>query len=533
MAAKKHLTQKNFYPILFALYPVLFLMSANLGEIPVRESWRAIFVVILISLLLWALLGLILRNTQKAALITTFLIIAFFSYGHLYNYLGQDNILNGTLRRHRYLIPFFVGIILLSSWWVTKKSRNFTSITSVFNTIGLVLLVFPLYQITSFEIRSISEGLFRQGNSEEINTSTFSSINIKPDIYYIILDAYGREDALLEQYHYDNSPFLNELRDMGFFVADCSSSNYERTQLSLSSSLNMDYIEKLGGNDLIKDFEGNLKLEKIKRLIVDNETRRILEANHYTTVAFQTGFNWTQWENADYYFSYTNEIESDWFTQIFSSFNVFESLLLETSAGQLVYDLLNAAYQNNNERNQAEFKDETRQIIRYNNVKYTLDKLEEIPSSIRSPKFVFVHLLSPHQPFVFDPEGEFISDVTIQKSVEPGYFYQIAFLNKRLLTIVEKIINTSDSPPIIIIQGDHGPPETKYTPLRLQILNAYYLPDGGDEDLYASITPVNSFRVIFDHYFGTQYGLLEDVSRNSTEGETLNLTIVPNTCEAK
>jgi hypothetical protein len=403
----------------------------------------------------------------------------------------------------------------------------------MFNIIGLVLLVFPLYQITSFEIRSISEGAFRQENSEEFSTTTFSSANARPDIYYIVLDAYGREDTLLEQYDYDNSSFLNELRDIGFFVADCSSSNYERTQLSLSSALNMDYIDKLGGNDLIKDFEGNLKLEKIKRLIVDNETRRILEANHYTTVAFQTGFNWTQWEDADYYFSYSNEVEEDWLFQAFSSFNVFESLLLETSAGQLIYDFLNAVYLNNNERNQTEFKDETRQIIRYNNVKYTLDKLEEIPSAIRSPKFVFVHLLSPHQPFVFDPDGNFISDVTIQKSVEPGYLNQISFLNKRILEIVREIIKASDTPPIIIIQGDHGPPETKYTPLRLSILNAYYLPDDGSKNLYHSITPVNSFRLIFDHYFGTQHGLLEDVSRNSTEGETLNLTIVPNTCKAK
>ena len=40
--------------------------------------------------------------------------------------------------------------------------------------------------------------------------------------------------------------------------------------------------------------------------------------------------------------------------------------------------------------------------------------------------------------------------------------------------------------------------------------NAYYLPNKGSDMLYKSITPVNTFRVIFNHYFKTRYELLED-----------------------
>ena len=43
------------------------------------------------------------------------------------------------------------------------------------------------------------------------------------------------------------------------------------------------------------------------------------------------------------------------------------------------------------------------------------------------------------------------------------------------------------------------------------ILNAYYLP-GYDGDLYATISPVNSFRLVFNSYFGGEYDMLEDVS---------------------
>ena len=45
---------------------------------------------------------------------------------------------------------------------------------------------------------------------------------------------------------------------------------------------------------------------------------------------------------------------------------------------------------------------------------------------------------------------------------------------------------------------------------RASILNAYYMPQGKTDLLYPAITPVNSFRVIFNTYFGTNYRLLPD-----------------------
>jgi len=47
---------------------------------------------------------------------------------------------------------------------------------------------------------------------------------------------------------------------------------------------------------------------------------------------------------------------------------------------------------------------------------------------------------------------------------------------------------------------------------RMAILNAYYLPEPLTEGPYASETPVNTFRMILDGYFGGRFGRLEDVS---------------------
>src|SRR3970282_1068515 len=75
-----------------------------------------------------------------------------------------------------------------------------------------------------------------------------------PDIYYIILDGYARDDILRKFYQLDNRDFLDRLGELGFYVAGCAQSNYAQTQLSLASSLNFAYLDSLGddfhaGND--------------------------------------------------------------------------------------------------------------------------------------------------------------------------------------------------------------------------------------------------------------------------------------------
>jgi hypothetical protein len=95
---------------------------------------------------------------------------------------------------------------------------------------------------------------------------------------------------------------------------------------------------------------------------------------------------------------------------------------------------------------------------------------------------------------------------------------------------VESIIKNSSIPPIIIIQGDHGPSHFDET-TRMGILNAYYFPEA-QPALHPSITPVNSFRVLFNTYFGTEFNLLKDTSYYSEYPYAYQFDIVPNPCPA-
>ena len=165
--------------------------------------------------------------------------------------------------------------------------------------------------------------------------------------------------------------------------------------------------------------------------------------------------------------------------------------------------------------------------IHRNKILFSFEKLKEVPD-IELPTFTFAHIIAPHPPFVFDRDGnlppqnkEFSLGLDLTQDISTNrkqYIDQLIYINQEALKTIKSIIKKSDNPPIIILQADHGFPETftkdqdKKLETRMSILNADYFPEYDYDQLYNSITPINSFRLIFDHYFGTNYGFLEDKS---------------------
>jgi hypothetical protein len=159
-------------------------------------------------------------------------------------------------------------------------------------------------------------------------------------------------------------------------------------------------------------------------------------------------------------------------------------------------------------------------------IRYQFDQLGNMPE-IKGPIFVFAHLYVPHVPYVFDRDGSFVSEKVRGKRTEiENYINQLIYTNTMAEEMVAKILSRSRRPPIIILQGDEGPFPPRFdiehysfdwrtaTPEELRhksgVLNAYYLPGVADNHLYKSITPVNSFRTIFNLYFGGHFPLLPD-----------------------
>jgi len=306
-------------------------------------------------------------------------------------------------------------------------------------------------------------------------------------------------------------------------VAEKSRSNYAQTTLSLASSLNMDYL------DFVSDEVGSQSTDDLPlaRLIRWNEVRRLLRERGYQTIAFSTGNRVTELENADLVLRSSK-----------SHVSMFERLVMDTTGLVLYHDLAEQfdwpaarfGYQEQRER-----------------ITFTLDALGKVAAE-SGPKFVFAHLITPHPPFVFGPNGEQVNQRYMYTFMEgmgkfpgtpddyiAGYKAQLSYINLAVQEVISAILASSEAPPIIILQGDHGPasrldwdaPGSDALRERMAILNAYYLPGVSHDRMHSTLTPVNSFRIVFNQYFDAEYSLLPDKSYFSTLEQPYHFIPVP------
>jgi hypothetical protein len=151
------------------------------------------------------------------------------------------------------------------------------------------------------------------------------------------------------------------------------------------------------------------------------------------------------------------------------------------------------------------------------------------------PKFVFAHILAPHAPFLFDEDGNPVRFYrTGLEQTKANYIDQLILINSKIEEMVREILAESEVDPIIILQGDTGPPygfepqtaqeepSDEIYQQNMRILNAYYLPNFGVDGPYKGITPVNTFRLIFNFYFDTAFPLLDDQGYFSTGDDPYN-----------
>lgn len=384
------------------------------------------------------------------------------------------------------------------------------------NLVSTVLLTMPLVSIGIKLVNSSTNWVPNTASRTVPANSVDLDNSAKPDIYYIILDGYARSDTMKSIVEYDNHEFISFLEGHNFYIADESSANHNWTALSIASSLNMDYAHQLG-LDLVYGNYPAVFVDPIRH----SNVRAQLESLGYQMVAFRSGYIPTEIIDADYYFSPDPVVPDELVRPI--SLNAFEGTFLRTTAGLIVWDWLGPEA-----RNWVGFRtdqpfDELRNIILYQ-----IEQLHAIPE-IDEPTFTFVHIVSPHSPYLFGPNGEHLDpegSFTLLDSVSQSgstskelYAGQAQYISNQITDAIAVIIRESGIPPIIILQSDHGPclnaiscqdEDGDGLIQRFAILNAYHLPAGCENFLYPQISPVNSFRLILNCYFEMDYPLLED-----------------------
>jgi hypothetical protein len=499
-----------FHSILLAIYPVVMLYANNVKEVSADVLLRPLLIALGISVLLLLLVRLVLRDWQRAGFLISLTMLLFFTYGHIYE-LKKTIVLLTDFWRHRYLLPLFL-IALIAGVIVVLRTHKNPQLTQILNLVCIILFIYPLVQITGHSLSASKNDRQASQSPLPVRELLHTPDQPLPSVYVILVDGYMRSDALQRDLDYDNSAFVARLEDLGFYVARCSRSNHETTYDSLVTALNMDYIDQLE-----TEIEQNHLNMEVAALIKYSKVRQSLKSIGYRTVAFDSEYDWSRISDADVFLGPNRE------SFIIQSINPFEAMLVKSTALRVLTD--NAIRQSQLALAQANSP--------YNGhidlQRYILNHLSDVASD-PSPKFVFAHIIIPHWPYVFLPDGNIRDDPfdnqteRTNQEIYQGYTDSVGFLDNRLPAIFEQIITRSTTPPIIVLFGDHGLDHDN----RLQNLTAIYLP-GGPGDLYPSITPVNYFRIIFNDVFNAGYDILPDLSYKNIGGDRGNMQIYPET----
>jgi hypothetical protein len=319
------------------------------------------------------------------------------------------------------------------------------------------------------------------------------------------LDAHTSIRTMQEEFNYDASGFQQELEDLGFYVAECAQSNYPITNLSITST-----------------FYANYHQEPTLYPVYSSLTIETLRSQGYRVITFENRSNGHFDIGEDMRVSRNQTLLS---VDLTGGLSEFEVMLWKTSFARIGYDMPQLIPAFN-----VESLHEWEYYEHYQQTYFMLDELKRLPET-EGPKFVFAHFLVPHPPFIFAPDGEF----AWAEGQAQGYVSNAKFIDSQIVSVVAEIIRKSKTPPVIILMGDHGAtgiPKLETREWRMSILNAYYVSDQAKKDLYETITPVNTFRVIFNNYFGTNYPLLEDKSYHASNMRKFTPeNIVPNKCQ--
>ncbi len=490
------------HPLLFAAFPILFLFSHNIGQLYFNDVFTYLLITTGVAAFAWIILGLFIKNMERSGIIVSLFLLLFFSYGQFRTFL------DATWKIFVFSI-LWVELFSIGCYLVIKKiKKSSREITVILNVVSSALVVFCMVTIITYHFTGTGKNIVEPGHIKDDSGEKAQQKN-RPDIYFIILDAYGREDILHEICGFDNSAFTGYLRKKKFYIADRAVSNYCQTGLSLGSCLDMDYLD-----EFVKQIgEYSTSNQPLKNIIEKSRTISYLKKKGYKIISFASGRPETELKWADQYLKKGKPIDP--------FLNILENITP-------IPDIKKIFIPNN------------KYDVHRETILYALNNLGKVASHGREPRFVFAHIEAPHPPFVFgqagaplnlearfnDHDGDWLirrGRFTREEYIK-RYIDQLIFINSRIKITIDEILANSSQPPIVFLAGDHGPrvemnwddPEKTNAKEAMSILLACFLPNGGEARLYPGISLVNCFRVILSHYFNLDLALLPDKCYLST-----------------
>jgi hypothetical protein len=477
----------RLYPFLLAFVPILYFAANNPDQFEFRKLALMLWLAVAGCALVYALAALAFERSTGALppFVTLLAVIAFFAYPMLARKLSGD----APRPPHAILIPACLAVCVVLVWWIRGRRR-------LLEGLGRYLTLMAAFLVVWSGVR-IGVGWYR--GQTAIDQSALARELARPiegpaspsqpwhNIYLLVLDEYANSAVLRERFGYDNRPFEDSLRALGFYIPRVVRSNYLHTVLSLPSMLNSAHLD---GLEL--ELGAHARHPRVPNyLLQQTRVARYLKDRGYEYVFFPS----------DWFHSTSASPRAD---SVFHAFHGFDFMRAMTQ-GELertVRGITVLSYFDRTHHYEAE------------HVRRTLEGIAALAGTGGRPRFVFAHVLKPHEPYVFKHDCE-VQPRQPEDDYAGLYIEQLQCVNRLLLTTVRRIQAESSVPPVILLQGDHGsqalhafaypnpedvPPQAARE--RFGAFGAYYLPGDGAEAFGDTVTVVNVLGNVLRHYFG-------------------------------
>ena len=478
-------------PILSGIVPTLYHYSNNVKNLVLTNLYQMLALNILWAILVYFLLLVLYRFEARKASIAAFLFLVYFNvYGLVYRYLLDADIIR---IKHYTFLPLVLMLAIYSMFGVTQLKNSI--LLAAWRNLILMISALVLINSTSIALAETK----RWWSSRSVVVATLQEeISLKqnrPDIYYIVLDEFAGFQAMRDYWNYEEvDDFVRFLTDRGFFIAEASHGASKSTLHETTSRLNYQTYSLDMDTQIVFNHRAN------------NRVMRYLKAQGYTTVVFdemKLGVPAAKPIEADYLYVYGDP-------SILQESTITDRLYLD-EFGQLILgntmlSVIPRSYYNRNAVTDPH----------YTMIRYTVEHVAD--PAIPSPKFVYVHLLLPHPPFMFTRDGDIEFDhFTDWNYYLDNYIYSIKVAQE----MINNILLEADSanPPVIILQSDHGARmesnvESIFLPnypeeYKTLIMNAFYIPGYDYSTLSQNLDPVNTFPIVFNYLFDTNIPLVK------------------------
>lgn len=497
------LARVPLHPLLLAAWPVLRLYGDNVNEFVISEVLLPMAAALGLAVAVLALLTLVWRDPRRAAIVATALVVPLLTFGLVATAVAPlwppDPMWphEPSVRAYGLALAVWAVVLTMAAYMATKLRRRLSAVTEALNLVAIALVIVAIIPVATHEVATRSHETF---TSEGAGNAT---VELAPqegrparDIYHIVLDRYGSKDALALGRGIDNSDYLESLRERGFQVVDESYANFGRTLPSLASTFSMSLLDDVA-EQMGPDSPNWSPLVELVKASPAGSTLQDL-GYHYIHVG-----SW-----------YPQTATSDTADQIERPVHLIDlnSVLLDQSAVTGLTVIADVFIGSGASRSVESVADTTLTQV---------ERLHAVAEQPGGPKYVFAHLLVPHDPFVLLGDGTIAPEAAT-------FATQLEFANAELDQLFERLLDVPPGEqPVIIVQGDEGPWPDRYRPqieefdwetasseelvTKFGVLNAMYLPGPeGAQPLPDGMTLVNTYPEVLERYFGIEVDRSED-----------------------